>query len=116
MTLNIQNLLEQTPEVVALVGSRIQEFPMPVGVDLPAITHQVVSSTSPATLVASSTLHNQRIQITCVANKQSTAVQLADAVAGALADQDAVVFKSAEAAFDKDSQTSRMVLDYSVWR
>ncbi|WP_263146084.1 DUF3168 domain-containing protein [Pseudomonas sp. RIT-PI-AD] len=113
---DIEELLTGAAPVVAQVGPRIHAFPAPAGTVLPYITYQIVSSTRPATLAANGSLRNLRLQVSCWADSHPAAREVGEAVLSALDGERGLLFKAEEAVYDKDTQTSRMALEFSVWQ
>lgn len=79
-----QAIAARLEAAVPLVSSRIYPLLVPQGKELPALTYQVIDSTSPQQFSGSTNLDNPRIQINSWARTLTEATQVAQQVRDAL--------------------------------
>lgn len=116
--IDVRMALLSSAEVLALLGDRVHAMLAPSGTALPYITYQLIAGARQATLVASSDLRSARIQFNCWAASYAEAKALAEAAQKALAGSELfdLVFNGDQDIYDFETDSSGVVLDYSVWQ
>lgn len=114
------------PAVVALVGDRITNPPLPREFVLPAITVDLISDVEDYTLAGASGYPESRVSVVCIAENASIADDIAEAVragikdfSGTVAGFQAIIMKEGGDFYDyvENQPIHRRIVDFMVrWR
>jgi Protein of unknown function (DUF3168) len=111
--------LKASPQVTALVGSRIYPMVIPQGVVMPAIAYQRISTVRPGSLRGPSGIADPRLQVNCWADTYGTAKTVAEEVRQSLDGWDvngvATLILGEHDLLNPDGLRKCVTQDYSMW-
>lgn len=114
---NIKSVIGSQPAITALIGTRSYPVILPTAPTLPALTFQIVGSSSYQTLTSAG-MQRIRLQIDCWGQSYASAVTLRDAVVTSLdgyQDQDLqMLLLSKVDYFEKDALQYRALVEFYV--